>query len=180
MAGISRSPRCPTHSTRICCARKPVLEKALAVLACLRCGQHFGGYNSLAADALVAVIDRLLDPGRGFLRPHESHERQYRLMHAAGLLAFDPDLMPGGKWVTPRFIDTPDNREALQIARDLITYGEPVAGRVGDDQARAALVLGQPFAAPMQTVARLRGKAAATPKQWQKVIDAALGKGRIR
>lgn len=160
--------------------RKPVLEKALAVLACLRCGQHFGGYNSLPADALVGVIDRLLDPSRGFLRPHESHERQYRLMHAAGLLAFDPDLWPGGKWVTPRFIDTPDNREALQIARDLITYGEPVAGRVGDEQARAALVLGQPFAAPMQTIGRMRGKAPATPKQWQAVINAALGKGRIR
>lgn len=160
--------------------RKPVLEKALAVLACLRCGQHFGGATSLPADALVNVIDKLLDPNRGFLLPHSSHSRQYRLMHAAGLLAFDPDLLPGGHWVTPRFIDTPDNRDALRIARDLITHGEPLAGRVGDEQARAALVLGQPFAAPMQTVARLRGKAAATPKQWQAVIDAALGRGRVR
>jgi hypothetical protein len=161
-------------------ARKPVLEKALAVIACLRCGQHFGGATNLPAHALVAVIDKLLDPGRGFLLPHGSHERQYRLMHSAGLIAFDPDLMPGGQWVTPRFIDTQDNRDALRIARDLITYGEPLAGRVGDDQARAALVLGQPFTAPMQTVARLRGKAAASPAQWQKVIDAALGRGRIR
>lgn len=160
--------------------RKPVLEKALAVVACLRCGQHYGGATSLPAGALVDVIDKLLDPSRGFLMPHSSHERQYRLMHAAGLLAFDPDLLPGGSWVTPRFIDTQDNREALRIARDLITYGEPLAGRVGDDQARAALVLGQPFAAPMQTVARLRGKAAATPKQWQKVVNAALSLGRIK
>ena len=160
--------------------RKPVLEKALAVLACLRCGQHFGGATDLSAGALVNVIDKLLDPHRGFLMPHSSHERQYRLMYAAGLLAFDPDLMPGGQWVTPRFIDTQDNRDALRIARDLITYGEPLAGRVGDDQARAALVLGQPFAAPMQTVARLRGKATTSPKQWQKVVNAALSLGRIR
>lgn len=160
--------------------RKPVLEKALAVLACLRCGQHFGGATSLPANSLVNVIDKLLDPNRGFLQPHSSHERQYRLMHAAGLLAFDPDLLAGGHWVTPRFIDTADNRDALRIARDLITYGEPMAGRVGDEQARAALVLDQPFRAPMQTLARLRGKAAATPKQWQSVIDAALGRGRVR
>ncbi|MFI7281705.1 hypothetical protein ACIBOV_15760 [Micromonospora chersina] len=159
--------------------RKPVLEKALAVLACLRCGQHFGGATSLPPTALVNVIDKLLDPNRGFLVPHSSHTRQYRLMHAAGLLAFDPDLLPGGKWVTPRFIDTPDNREALRIARDLLTYGEPVEGRVGDDQARSALILGQPFTAPMQTVSRLRGKAAASPKQWQAVVDAALGRGRV-
>ncbi|MDQ7806253.1 hypothetical protein Q5425_21125 [Amycolatopsis sp. A133] len=160
--------------------RKPVLEKALAVLACLRCGQHFGGFTRLSAGALVNVIDKLLDPHRGFLQPHSSHERQYRLMHSAGIIAFDPDPYPGGSWVQPRFIDTQDNRDALRIARDLITHGEPVAGRVGDDQARAALVLEQPFTAPMQTTARLRNRATVSPKQWQSVVDAALGRGRIR
>ena len=160
--------------------RKPVLEKALAVLACLRCGQHFGGATSLSAPGLVNVIDKLLNPSRGFLQPHESHERQYRLMHTAGLLAFDPDPVPGGNWVQPRFIDTEDNRAALTIARDLIVHGERIAGRVGDDQARAALVTGQPFAAPMQTVARMRGKAVTTPRQWQAVVDAALSRGRIQ
>lgn len=159
--------------------RKPVLEKALAVLACLRCGQHFGGVTNLDAMGLVNVIDKLLDPNRGFLQPHGSHERQYRLMQSAGLLAFDPDPMPGGSWVQPRFIDTEDNREALRIARDLIVYGEHLAGRVGDEQARQALVLGQPFAAPMQTVARLRNKVQIAPKQWQAVVDAALRRRRI-
>ncbi|KOX19797.1 hypothetical protein ADK67_32500 [Saccharothrix sp. NRRL B-16348] len=160
--------------------RKPVLEKALAVLACLRCGQHFGGATNLPANALVDVIDKLLDPHRGILQPHSSHARQYRLMHSAGIIAFAPDSLPGGSWVRPRFIDTEDNREALHIARDLITHGEPVAGRVGDEQARAALLLGQPFSAPMQTTARLRNRATVSPKQWQTVVDAALGRGRIR
>ncbi|WP_330452226.1 MULTISPECIES: hypothetical protein [unclassified Streptomyces] len=160
--------------------RKPVLEKALAVLACLRCGQHFGGVTSLPAAALVDVIDKLLDPNRGFLRPHGSHARQYRLMHSAGLLAFDADLLPGGNWVTPRFIDTEDNREALKIARDLITHGEQLSGRVGDEDARKALALGQPFTAPMQTMNRTRAKAPVSVKQWQSVIDSALGRGRVK
>ncbi|PYC69190.1 hypothetical protein C7C46_28230 [Streptomyces tateyamensis] len=160
--------------------RKPVLEKALAVLACLRCGQHFGGATNLSPDALVAVIDKLLDPNRGFLYPHESHERQYRLVHAAGLIAFDPDMMPGGRWVTPRFIDTPDNREALRVARDLIAFGEQLDGRVGDEQARQTLALGQPFTAPMQTMQRTRIKAPVSPKQWQSVVNAALGRGHAR
>jgi hypothetical protein len=136
--------------------RKPVFEKALAVLACLRCGQHFGGATSLSASGLVSVIDKLLDPNRGFLQPHSSHGRQYRLMHTAGLIAFDPDPKPGGSLVQPRFIDTEDNRAALSIARDLITHGERIEGRGGDDQARTALLLDQPFAAPIQTVARTR------------------------
>jgi hypothetical protein len=159
--------------------RKPVLEKALAVVACLRCGQHYGGATHLSAAQLTNVIDKLLDPTRGFLAPHSSHERQYRLMHRTGLLAFDADLLPGGRWVTPRFIDTPDNREALALARDLITHGEQLAGRMGDDQARTMLALDQPFNAPMQTVQRVRGKAAASPKEWQRIIDAALGRGRL-
>lgn len=160
--------------------RKPVLDKALAVLACLRCGQHFGGATSLSASGPVNVIDKLLDPNQGFLQPHSLHERQYRLMYSAGLLAFDPDPMPGGSWVQPRFIDTDDNRQALRIARDLIIHGERLAGRVGDDQARNALLLGQPFAAPMQTVARMRDKAITTPRQWQAFVDAALSRGRIQ
>ncbi|MEU3836084.1 hypothetical protein [Streptomyces microflavus] len=160
--------------------RKPILDKALALLACLRCGQHYGGSTDLPPSALIAVIDKLLDKNRGFLNPHSSHERQYRLVHAAGLIRFAPDSLPGGSWVTPQFIDTPDNREALRIARDLITYGEQLKGRVGDEQARRTLSLGQSFTAPMQTMHRTRPKARTSVKEWQGVIDAALGRGRAR
>jgi hypothetical protein len=68
----------------------------------------------------------------------------------------------------------------LTIARDLITHGEPFAGRVGEEQARAALLVGGRFTAPMQTLARMRGKAAIPDQKWQTVIDKASGKGRLR
>lgn len=160
-------------------ARKPLLEKAFAVVACLRCGEHFGGYNDLPAEALVAVIDKLLDPNRGFLMPHSSHERQYGLLHRAGLIAFDPDLQPWGKWVTPRFLDTADNREALQIARDLLQHGELILNRVGDTTARAVLAQGTSLIAPMQTVGKYRPKAASDPKEWTKVVSAAMSRGAL-
>lgn len=159
--------------------RKPIVEKALAVVACLRCGQHFGGATSLSASSLSAVISKLLDPNRGFLAPHSSHERQYGLLQRAGIVAFDPDPKPEGSWVLPRFIDSEDNRAALVLARDLITHGEHVAGRVGDERARQALTLGSAFNAPMQTVARVRRKAPVIQRQWQRVIDAALGRGPL-
>lgn len=163
-------------SSDLLTARKPVLEKALAVVACLRCGENFGGYSDLPPDALVAVIKKLLDPNRGFLAPHSSHERQYGLMHKAGLIAFDPDLRPGGNWVTPRFIDTPDNREALQVAKDLLQHGEMIGNRVGDDTARAMLAQGATLTAPMQTLAKYRPKAATNPKEWTKVVNAAMSR----
>jgi hypothetical protein len=159
--------------------KKPVLDKALAVIACLRCGQHFGGYSSLSADQLLHVINKLLDPNRGFLLPNEAHRRQYGLMHRAGLIAFDPDLKPGGRWVTPRFIDTPDNREALQIARDLLAHGEPIDDRLGDATVRGMLAEGGNMSGPVQTVARYRDKAVVDPKTWTTVVNAAMSRGPL-
>lgn len=37
----------------------------------------------------------------------------------------------------PKLIVTDDNLEAVRLARDLLAYGEPMADRTGDDQARA-------------------------------------------
>lgn len=159
--------------------RKPVLDKALAVIACLRCGQHFGGATNLSPSALVRVIDVFLDPDRGVLQPHSSHERQYRTLHRMGIIRFDPDPMPGGRWVTPRFIDTDDNRAALQLARDLLTHGESIGNRVSDEAARSALALGSPYSSPMQTVGRYREKAEMNNKDWEAVLRSVYGRGRL-
>ena len=61
---------------RILKDQKPILDKALAVIACLRTGQHFGGYSSLPKSALLSAIDKLLNVGH--LAPHSSSARQYR------------------------------------------------------------------------------------------------------
>ncbi len=50
--------------------RKPILDKALAVIACLKCGEYFGGATSLERAQLVRVVNKLLDPNRGSLPPH--------------------------------------------------------------------------------------------------------------
>ncbi|MCA1712560.1 MAG: hypothetical protein LC789_13380 [Actinobacteria bacterium] len=160
-------------------ARKPVLDKALAVLACLRCAQHDGGYTTLTASALLSVIDKLLDPNRGFLKPYSGHRRQYQLIYKAGLISFDPDPEPGGTWVLPRFIDTADNREALSLARDLLTHGEAVTHRVDDAVARGALQAGTAFAAPMQTLHRSRELVLPDAKHLGKVFEAAMGRAEL-
>ncbi|SMD14720.1 hypothetical protein [Kibdelosporangium aridum] len=164
---------------RLLVARKPVLDKALAVLACLRCAQHFGGYSSLTPAGLVNAIDKLLDRNRGFLNPHEDHKRQYDLMHKAGLITFGPDPMPGGKWVVPTFIDSEDNREALNLARDLITHGEALQRRIDDAQARSALDLGKGYVAPLQTMNRTRKLAMTDSKHFNKVFEAAMGRAEL-
>ncbi|MGC0268594.1 hypothetical protein ACPROK_03285 [Glutamicibacter soli] len=161
---------------RLLTTRKAVLDKALAVLACLRCAEFDGGYNSLNQVALIAVIDKLLDQNRGFLAPHSSHKRQYNLMYLAGIITFDPDMRPGGSWVTPRFLDTEDNREALVLARDLIEYGEGVNHRISDGQAIKALNAGHSYVAPMQTMHRSRTRAVQSDRHFVELFEAAMGR----
>ena len=155
--------------------RKPVLDKALAVLACLRCAETASEHNTLDAEGLINVIDKLLDPYRGFLNPHSAHERQYELIRNAGLIVFDPDTLPGGNWVTPRFVDTEDNREALHLARDLILHGEFVENRIDDSTAQKALQAGTSYTAPMQTTHRMRHEANLGAKEFGELMRSALG-----
>lgn len=161
---------------RLLTTHKAVLDKALTVLACLRCAEYDGGHNNLSQSALVSVINKLLDKNRGFLSPHSSHERQYNLMYRAGLIVFDPDSRPGGNWKMPRFVDTEDNRAALILARDLITHGEGVQTRVSDQDARSALDAGNAYVAPMQTMYRSRQSAMQDPKHFSQIFEAAMGR----
>lgn len=160
-------------------ARKPVLDKALSVIACLKCGEYYGGATSLTRAQLVLVINKWLDPDRGFLPPHSSHRRQYELLHRVGMVRFDPDPKPGGTWVMPTFIDSEDNRAALELARDLLVFGEEVGNRVDDESARTALALGNQYVSPMQTIGRVRAKKSLSVSQWEKVINAAYGRGTL-
>ncbi len=92
------------------------------------------------------------------------------------MIRFDPDPKPGGTWVVPALIDSEDNRAALELARDLLTFGESIGDRVGDEAARTALALGSQYVSPMQTVGRVRQKKIVNAKQWEKVISAAYGR----
>ena len=159
---------------RLLTVRKPVLEKALAVVACVRCGERFGGVTSTRAPVLV--LNALLDPNRGYqLRPHGSHQRQYQMLYRMQVV----DFIPSGDWVIPKLIVTEDNIEAVRLARDLLTYGEPMHDRTGDDQARALLTQNGQYEAPLQTVARTRKQKTLSPKDYQALLDAAMGRSAL-
>lgn len=154
--------------------RKPILEKALAVLACIRCGQHFGGATSTKQPA--RVLNALLDPSREHrLTPHSSHKRQYQLLYRMQVV----DFIPSGNWVIPQLIVTPDNLEAVRIARDLLLYGEPIEDRAANDEARELLALDSPYQAPMQTVHRRRGRLNLGDEDYRAVLDAAMGRAAL-
>lgn len=160
-------------------ARKPVLEKALAVLACLRSAERYAEHNTLGPAALVNVIDKLLDPNRGFLNPNSAHRRQYELIRNAGIIEFAPDTLPGGRWVTPVFKKSDDNREALSLARDLILHGELMGKRVDDNVASEMLNAGTQFNAPIQTMNRLRKQVTPSPETFDALMCKAMGRSAL-
>lgn len=160
--------------TSLFTVRKPVLDKALAVLACVRCGQHFGGATSTKSPA--AVLAALLDPNRGHrLRAHGSHQRQYQLLYRMQIV----DFVPSGNWVIPQLITTEDNLAAVQLALDLLTFGEPLHSRTGDDEARGLLSLNSTYAAPVQTVARRRNQKTLNDTEYRSILDAAMGRSAL-
>lgn len=154
--------------------RKPVLEKALAVVACVRCGEHFGGATSTRDPA--RVLTALLDPNRDHrLNPHSSHKRQYQMLYRMQIV----DFIPSGNWVSPQLIVTEDNLEAVRLARDLLTYGEPLEDRAGDEDARGLLSLKSAYHAPLQTVSRRRNKQTLNDREYAAVMDAAMGRAAL-
>ncbi|MCI4657132.1 hypothetical protein [Cryobacterium zhongshanensis] len=151
--------------------RKAVLEKALAVVACTRCGEHFGGATNTRDPA--RVLTALLDRNRDYtLKPHSSHQRQYRLLYRMQIV----DFIPSGSWVRPKLIVTEDNLEAVKLARDLLTFGEPMQDRAGEEDARGLLSTNLPYQAPLQTVARRRKRITMNDRDYAAIFDAAMGR----
>ena len=161
-----------TLDRQLLVGEKPVLDKALAVVACVRCGEEFGGYSDLPS--ATAAINKLLREGE--LAPHSSSKRQYRLMRNKGIVAYGPDPMPWGSWIVPTLIDTKDNRQALEIARDLMTLGESMAGRDAST-AREYLAADARYLNPMKTVAASRPRLPQSETEYSKIIAAVMGYG---
>jgi hypothetical protein len=151
---------------------KPVLDKALAIIACVRCGEEFGGYSPLP-DAVLAVNKLLRD---GELNPHSSSQRQYRLMRNKGIIHFGPDVVSWGSWVVPMLIDTPDNRRALEIARDLLMLGESMSGRRAES-AQDLLSTDARYLTPLKTVKAARPRLEYADPEFAKLVAAVMGYG---
>lgn len=153
---------------------KPVLEKVLAIIACVRCGEKFGGYSNLV-DAAIGV-NALLKWGE--LEPHSSSARQYRLMRNKGIITFGPDRYSWGRWVTPTLVDTPENRRALEIAHDLLTLGETLTGREAE---RASQVLSSDarYIGPLKTIKTTKPRLMHKEGEYAKIMAAFMGYGTL-
>jgi len=153
--------------------KKTVLDKALAVLACVRCGQHFGGATGITAP--IRLLTKLCDKSSGYsIGAHSSARRQYQLLFRMQVVDFEPS----GDWARPRLIATDDNLAAVRLAIELLTYGEPMIDRVGvEGTARAYLDQDSArYLNPLATVQERRNRILLTGEQFEPLMHALMGR----
>lgn len=152
--------------------KKMILDKALTIVACIRCGQHFGGKTN-TRDA-IAVINALLE--QDYLNPHGSHQRQYKLMRDQGIIEFLPDMREGGKWVRPALIKTEDNIEAMKIARGLLSGENLQAGRDSSPDIKKLLGLDAKSLKSLQTSSRKKATGAIDSQHLSAAFESLMGR----
>lgn len=102
---------------------KIILEKAMAILACVRYGQHFGSITKIKYPA--AILDSLLEsPHR--IGSHTEIKRQYAILVGRGVGRIFPDRFSKDRYYF-QLIETEENIKALKLAKDLLMVGEVIS-----------------------------------------------------
>jgi hypothetical protein len=100
---------------------KSLLEKARAILSCVRYGQHFATITWIS-DPLLLL--RVL-ASRKTIGSHSEILRQYVLLHKLGVGIISKDPTSTDRY-TFNLLDTPENMRALELAIQYLTIKEPV------------------------------------------------------
>lgn len=151
--------------------RKPIMDKAMAILAGVRMGETAGGVTSLRQPG--AVLHALLQPGRVVAR-HSSTTRQYSVLRQLGIVTFEGEGDRRGM----RLIDSQDNREAVGIAIDLLAYGEAMASKEGTAKLIAPDASGN-YRSPIQSIRPARRRSEMPLKTLGTLIETAMGRRAI-
>ena len=123
----------PVGTPKIPIVEKEIYEKAMAVIACLRQGQHFGKWR---VKWPVAIINAWLDPARGKLKPTTLAKEQYAQLALRKICRLVPS---GSDYYSVEFIDLPENRRALELAREMLTTTDFISDRGFDERAHDAI-----------------------------------------
>jgi hypothetical protein len=129
--------------------RREVYEKAMAIVAAIRQGQLLpNAYAIRSPGAVLYTLKSNLQLGRATTEANQQY-KQLTLLRIARL----EDI--GGGFSTLKIIDTPENREALDIAYDLVNDGAS-RGLEVDQDARKAMQQSQEYVESIIASAEMR------------------------
>jgi hypothetical protein len=129
---------------------KCLLEKARAIVACVRYGEHFAGITRIFDPRMI--LSRL--QSRKVIGPHSEIKDQYVLLQKLGVgrIARDPQHRNRYNF---HLLDTDENLKALDLAIQYLTVQEVVKGNPKEADARQLLLPGI-YGSPTKTRMELR------------------------
>ena len=138
---------------RLSLLEKAILQKARAILSCVRYGQHFGTITKIRNPELI--LNALEQRRR--IGPHTEIARQYALLvvEGVGRIVRDSTYKDQYHFIV---IDTEDNLKAIAVARDMLLVGEAITDRGLDSKTRAVLFYPGTVQEPLTTLAETRQK----------------------
>jgi hypothetical protein len=130
---------------------RAILDKARALLACIRYGEHFASITRIQEP--LSIINAL--EGRKKIGPHSEARLQYLILWEKGIVRFTKDTIYSNRyWL--HLIDSEENMKALRLARDMITVGEAVTDRGIDPQVNAYLSSPGTYSEPLTALVERR------------------------
>jgi hypothetical protein len=150
--------------------RRPILDKAQAMVAAMRMGEHFGTVTKLRYPALV--LHRLL--GGSVAAVHSDTPRQWTMLHRLGVVEFVPQGSLKGIRLVPD--KHGDNDAAVRIAIDLLEHGEATETKeLHPSDARSLLVEGR-YLTSIQGVREARLRDEFGDQEMTQIIDTLMGR----
>jgi hypothetical protein len=129
---------------------KALLEKARALVACVRYGQHYAGVTRIKFPLLI--LGKLRTDKR--LGAHSETLKQYALLHKLGVGRITKNRFYPSRY-NFELIDTPENLRALDLAIQYLTVKEVTKSDPKVDDARQLLLPGF-YGSPTKTRMSLR------------------------
>lgn len=144
--------------------KRDIYEKAMAIVAAIRQGQLLP--QRYAIRSPQAVLNALKTNLKLSRATTEATQQYRNLTH----LRIARLINVGGSWSELHIIDTPENREALEIAYELVSTGT-FQGMEVDEQARTALQQDQNYIESLiaSSEMRKRGTVQLTPEQQEQL-----------
>jgi hypothetical protein len=149
--------------------RKPLLDKARAIISSVRMGEHFGGVTNLRYP--IAFLRRLQDPW-WTSTPHSSARRQYAALYRMGIIKFVGSREMSGI----QLIDTPDNVEALALAIELLAFGEATSTREAPIEANESPQASGTYRYPIQTVRAAKARRPLSDGLMEAIYESAMSR----
>ncbi len=131
---------------------KTILEKAMAILACVRYGENFGSITKIKFPEVI--LERLLEQPH-IIGPHSEIKKQYAILIGRGIGRIYPDRFYSDRWYF-QLIDKEENIKAVNLAKDLLTVGEAIYGKAFNEKLREILFYKGTYEEAIRTLPKLK------------------------